>query len=121
MNLNMDLVAKGYARASAYPPDTLLQPFFEAFECDAAKNGRGMWGACGLSIPERCNAAQPTAQPTTPAGGDPCGPCAASDCNCSDFSTWQQAKACVDAHPGDPFGLDENHDGVPCESLPREP
>lgn len=120
MNLNVDLVAKGYARASAYPPDTLMRAIFEALECDAAKNGRGMWGACGLPIPARCGAAQPTAEPTTPSG-DPCGPCAATDCNCSDFSTWQQAKACLDAHPGDPFGLDGDHDGTPCESLPGAP
>jgi micrococcal nuclease len=125
MNLNFDLVAKGYARASAYPPDTLLAPFFEALECDAAVNGRGMWSACGLTIPERCNAppapTQQPAEPTTPAGGDACGACAASDCNCSDFSTWQQAKACLDAHAGDPFGLDRDGDGIPCESLPGAP
>lgn len=65
MNLNVDLVVKGYARASAYPPDTLMRPIFEALECEAARNGVGMWGACGIPIPARCNAAQPTRQPTT--------------------------------------------------------
>lgn len=70
LSLNLDLVYKGYAWASAYPPDTLLRPFFEALECDAARNGRGMWSACNLPIPERCNIVQPTAiptaEPTTP-------------------------------------------------------
>ena len=52
------------------------------------------------------------------AEGDPCGPCAASDCDCSDFVTHAQAQACLDAHPGDPFRLDGDGDGIACESLP---
>ena len=127
LSLNIDLVAKGYAWASAYPPDTLLRPFFEALECDAARNDRGMWGACGLPVPERCAVAQPTAEPkptaesTTEPSDDACGSCAETACNCTDFATWQDAKACLDSDPSDPFGLDTNHDGVPCESLPGAP
>ncbi len=117
--LNSELAMQGYGNAMPYPPDTTLQFLIQAAECDAYKAGRGMWSACpGLPAPADCGA--PPAQPT-PATGDPCGPCAASDCNCGDFSSWQQAKACLDAHPGDPFELDNDGDGSPCESLPGAP
>jgi len=39
------------------------------------------------------------------------------DYNCSDFSTRSAAQAIFDANPGDPYGLDRDGDGVPCESL----
>jgi len=118
--LNGDVAWQGYGNAASYPPDTLLLPSIRASECEAYKAGRGMWSACpGLPAPEGC--IQPTPAPTTTPGGDPCGACAATHCNCSDFSTWQQAKACLDAHPTDPFGLDTNHDGSPYESLPGAP
>jgi len=47
-----------------------------------------------------------------------CGPCAATDCNCSDFDTQAEAQACLNAAPNDPFNLDGDNDGIPCESLP---
>jgi competence protein ComEC len=47
-----------------------------------------------------------------------CGPCAATDCNCSDFDTQAEAQTCLDADPTDPFNLDGDNDGVACESLP---
>jgi len=53
--LNGDLVSKGYAQATAYPPDTLMRRIFEALECDAYRNGRGMWSACDLLAPTNCN------------------------------------------------------------------
>jgi micrococcal nuclease len=53
--LNGDLVAKGYAQATAYPPDTLMRHIFDALQCDAYKNGRGMWSACDLPAPTNCN------------------------------------------------------------------
>ncbi len=43
--------------------------------------------------------------------------CLETDCNCSDFSTQAEAKAVLDAEPGDPHRLDANGDGIPCESL----
>jgi hypothetical protein len=65
--------------------------------------------------PSRTPSSTPTATPTFT---DPCGPCAATDCNCSDFDTQARAQACLTAFPGDPFNLDGNNDGVACESLP---
>jgi beta-lactamase superfamily II metal-dependent hydrolase len=60
----------------------------------------------------------PTPTPTPPSLLDICGPCAATDCNCSDFDTQAEAQACLDADPTDPFNLDGDNDGIACESLP---
>ena len=44
--------------------------------------------------------------------------CRETDCNCSDFASQAEAKAVLDAEPGDPHRLDANGDGIPCEGLP---
>jgi len=63
------------------------------------------------------NKAIPT--PRTSGTKSPAGPRPAQgDYNCSDFSTQAEAKAVFDAHPGDPYGLDRDQDGVVCKSLP---
>ena len=50
------------------------------------------------------------------------GPASAADKNCPDFSTQQQAQQYFDSHGGSPSndvdGLDRDHDGKACESLP---
>jgi micrococcal nuclease len=43
--------------------------------------------------------------------------CVNSDCNCSDFSSQQEAQQVLDAFPNDPHRLDGDNDGVACESL----
>lgn len=62
----------------------------------------------------------PTATATISA--DPPCPCDADTKNCSDFSTQPEAQACFDhcmALTGrDVHRLDQNNDGVACESLP---
>jgi len=40
------------------------------------------------------------------------------DVDCSNFSNQGAAQSHLNAHPGDPDGLDGNNDGVACESLP---
>jgi hypothetical protein len=67
-------------------------------------------------------AAKPTNGPAKPSGlkYDPNGP----DRNCSDFDTYQEALAFYRAAGGparDPHGLDNDHDGIPCENLPSAP
>ncbi len=42
----------------------------------------------------------------------------AADVDCPDFATQAAAQRHLLAHPGDPDGLDGDHDGVACESLP---
>lgn len=46
------------------------------------------------------------------------GPAGAADLNCSDFATQAQAQAVLDANPADPNNLDQDGDGIACESLP---
>jgi len=49
-------------------------------------------------------------------------PCEGSDCNCSDFPTHAEAQRIFEKHGGSPSynwsGLDGDHDGLACESLP---
>ncbi len=40
------------------------------------------------------------------------------DRDCGDFATQPEAQAHMNAHPGDPDGLDGDNDGIACESLP---
>lgn len=40
------------------------------------------------------------------------------DLDCADFATQQEAQQTLDADPSDPYGLDGEGDGIPCESLP---
>ena len=122
--LDAELVKQGFARVKAYPPDTSFHSFFKALECEAYQAGRGLWGACEYPPPANCGVtptATPTIGPEPSPTSDPCGPCAATDCNCADFSTWEQAQACFESRPGDPFRLDGDNDGVACESLPGAP
>ena len=46
------------------------------------------------------------------------GTAGADDLNCSDFATQADAQAVYDATPGDPNGLDQNGNGIACETLP---
>lgn len=41
-----------------------------------------------------------------------------TDRNCTDFETQADAQGHLDAHPGDPDGLDSDKDGVACERNP---
>lgn len=45
----------------------------------------------------------------------------AGDLDCTDFKYQEEAQAVLDATPGDPNNLDEDHDGKACESLPPRP
>jgi len=44
--------------------------------------------------------------------------CVKTDCDCSDFSTQEEAQQVFDAFPGDPYRLDQDGNGRVCESLP---
>jgi hypothetical protein len=61
---------------------------------------------------------------TTMPSGPPARPPPSASVNCSDFPNWAAANAWFQYwYPvyGDIAGLDSNHDGVPCESLPGAP
>jgi endonuclease YncB( thermonuclease family) len=71
--------------------------------------------AADAATPQVCGGGGQTPTPTPP-DGDVHGP----DKDCSDFATWAEAKAWFDRW-GDVDGLDADHDGIPCESLPGHP
>lgn len=43
------------------------------------------------------------------------------DKDCGDFAYQEDAQSVLDQDPSDPHGLDRDHDGVACETLPHEP
>jgi micrococcal nuclease len=44
--VNAELVRRGLARTLAIPPNTLHRALFERLQGEAARRGRGLWGAC---------------------------------------------------------------------------
>ena len=59
----------------------------------------------------------PTPHPTSPEAEE-------ADHRCSDFDSWRESQEFFEAAGGpnsDPHGLDENNDGIACESLPGAP
>src|SRR3712207_3313027 len=45
-------------------------------------------------------------------------PSEAQDLDCSDFDTQEDAQEELESNPGDPNNLDNDNDGIACESLP---
>ncbi|MFJ8818272.1 excalibur calcium-binding domain-containing protein [Amycolatopsis thermoflava] len=41
--------------------------------------------------------------------------------DCGDFTYQEEAQAIFDQTPGDPYNLDDDNDGIACESLPHKP
>lgn len=70
----------------------------------------GLWACDGLPVPVEFPSA------TVEVSSLP--PCVDDDCNCRDFRDQALAQAVFDAFPDDPFVLDRDGNGVPCESLP---
>ncbi len=106
--------------ASAKPgitPATLLG-YLLATATDLGPPGRDDtygWGRlnCGAAVRQAAGIAAEAPSPT-----------ATGDRNCSDFATWAEAQAFFIAQGGpalDPHGLDTNHNGIACESLPGAP
>ncbi|MSQ13670.1 MAG: micrococcal nuclease [Dehalococcoidia bacterium] len=140
--VNAWLVQNGFAQSATYPPDVRHQELFVRLQREAREAGRGLWGVPLSASSPRAPPTPPAPTPTpaaTPATSDqprgaatlpigkrteqplrydPRGP----DRDCGDFSTWAEAQDFYDAAGGpasDPHRLDGNHDGVACESLPR--
>jgi micrococcal nuclease len=47
MFVNHDLVARGFAEAMPYPPNTARESDFDAAQTVAQQGGAGLWSACG--------------------------------------------------------------------------
>lgn len=95
--INELLVKEGSAKVHMYPPDVRYRDVLRQAEAEARNAHRGLWGsAC--------------AGKTTSDSRD-----------CSDFATRAEAQAFFTSQGGpadDPHHLDQDRDGIVCESLP---
>lgn len=97
--VNEHLVRQGFAKATAYSPDTKFKDQFSEAEQEAKGNNRGLWNVCREK------------ESSTLSSG--------SDKDCKDFKTHAEAQAFYQSQgPGDPHRLDSDGDGLACESLP---
>lgn len=116
-SINLEMVRQGqavvYDRYLDGCSETSDQ-FLEA-EQEAKSSNLGFWNEPNV-MPwdyrrgDRVSDSQPTNQSNLPS-------CVESDCNCSDFSSQQEAQQVLEAFSGDPHRLDGDGDGVACESL----
>lgn len=124
---NATLLREGYAQMLTVPPNVKYAEQFRMLQQEAREAGRGLWGLAPSEepaapetpeTPEEPAAPEPPENPKTPAPSqeDVSGP----DKDCSDFSSWEEAQAFFEAAGGperDPHRLDQDGDGLACESL----
>lgn len=117
--VNETMVRLGMATAASYPPDTACNNTFNEAQGIAEMGLLGMWASISVDPASGGESSSPTAT-ASPGGTSVCN--CAIDYNCSDFSTHASAQACFTSCGGSPAynwsGMDGDHDGEPCESLP---
>ena len=99
-------------------------PNLLAAEQQAIAANQGVWADENFVMPwdYRQGMTAPTsdATPTPVLSPDPAvslPDCVSSDCDCGNFSSWDEAQAVLESAPGDPHGLDGDGDGEACEGL----
>lgn len=105
--VNAELLQRGYARVSTYPPDVRYQDLFLQLEREAREAGRGLWGQMPVLL------STPTASQAhncDPAYPDVCIPSPPPDLNCKDIPHRR-----FRVLPPDPHRFDQDGDGVGCE------
>lgn len=121
--INLEMVRLGYAVVYRYPPDVKHAGEFAAAEKEAKDNNSGMWATPktstvpDVSAPIPKSSAQAEAQSPNPGFTIPA--CSSSDCDCGDFATHDYAQWFHENYnPGDRHRLDQDKDGLACETLP---
>lgn len=107
-NFNERLLSDGYARM--YDSRFSLRDKFAAVESQAQTNEVGLWDY-DESESELNTAVDDEDLDIPPLPPD-------GDYNCDDFETQEQAQYVLENTDGDPHNLDQDGDGVACESLP---
>ena len=109
--VNYELLELGYAKVSTDYHAKNCQDDFLAAQASASDHYLGLWA---FTIPL-------TPPATSSSRYAPCN-CSGPDLNCSNFYSHSSAQACYDycisAGFDDVFGLDGDHNGLACESLP---
>ena len=117
--VNETMVRVGMAVAVPYPPDIACANTFKEAQGIAEMGLLGMWASTFVDPESRGDSLSPTAT-ALPGGTSVCN--CSIDYNCSDFSTHSEAQACFSSCGGSSTynwsGMDGDHDGEPCESLP---
>lgn len=128
--VNDYLVRQGFANAISYPPDVKYQDQFRQAEQEARTNKRGLWGSCPAQAQSTTSSGtttskpQPTQTAATPKPATTSGTTGSytgGDKDCPDFKTQSEAQAFFISQGGpskDPHRLDQDKDGVACETLP---
>lgn len=126
---NKYMIAEGFGHEYTYAVPYKYQAEFKAAEASAREQKKGLWAdnACASFGAKPVSAPQsPGAQATTPAPSVTPAPsgkyiCSSNVYNCSDFKTHAEAQAAFEACGGtgnDIHKLDQDGDGLACESLP---
>lgn len=114
---NRYMIEEGYAYEYTYNIPYKYQPEFKAAQASAETNKKGFWanGACDGSEQVKTTTPPPTQPPSSQYS------CATNVYNCSDFLTHEQAQSAYETCGGagnDVHKLDNDKDGLACESLP---
>lgn len=119
--VNDYLVREGYAYALTYPPDVKYADQFLKAQQEAREQNKGLWAGCKEESVEEevVEATQPATEPTQQPSTDI--NCSSNVYNCTDFKTHNEAQEVFEYCGGvnnDVHKLDQDKDGIACESLP---
>lgn len=106
--VNAELVRRGYAVVSTYPPDVKYQSLFLQMQQEARIAGRGLWGPKTSTV--QPTAIIPPSRNCDPAYPDVCIPPPPPDLNCKDIP-YKRFRVL----PPDPHRFDGDRDGIGCE------
>ena len=120
MLVNAELVRRGFAIASSYPPDTAYDTLYRSMQDRAQAAGRARWGPTPTPVPTPVPTAAPIA-PLVPSHNceasypDVCIPLGSADIDCGEIAARLFTVLWNVANP-DPHGFDGDSDGIGCES-----
>jgi len=123
-NFNKFMVADGYAYEYTYNLPYKYQYEFKSAEQQAQSQKKGLWadGVCDSQTEETQTTTQPQEDTSSTTVTPPSNYiCSYNAYNCADFSTHDEAQSVYEACGGvnnDIHRLDQDKDGLACESLP---
>jgi micrococcal nuclease len=108
--VNRELVARGFAHATSYPPDTACDRVFDAAEDTALAAGIGVWYVPPTRAPTAVGGSGGSGN-CSPYYPDVCIPPPPPDLDCGDIP-YRRFRVVG----GDPHRFDRDNDGIGCES-----
>lgn len=119
-NINLEMVSEGravvftqYLSGCSNNKDNYLNA-----EAKAKQQQLGYWNQSNPVMPWKFRREARNAENVNVNSQSGLPACTQSDCNCGDFRTQAEAQQVLSAFPNDPFKLDQDKDGIACESLP---